>query len=56
MLHFAKAGADEGMHRFESAFHARTRDILGGGEGAAEDDGASGGHEGVPWTKPEDKA
>lgn len=52
VLHFAKAGVDEGVHRVDSDFHARTKDILS--EGAAEDDGASGGHEGVPWTRPKD--
>lgn len=54
MPHFAKAGAEGGVHRVDSAFHARTRDILG--EGAAEDGGAGGGHEGVPWTKRRDEA
>ncbi len=51
VLRFAKAGEDDGLYQVNSAFHARTRDILGGD--AAENDG--GGHEGVPWTEPGDK-
>ncbi len=53
VLHFAKAGEDDGLYRVDSTSHARTQDILGGD--AAEDDGGGGGgggHEGVPWTEP----
>ncbi len=56
VLRFAKAADDGGVYKVDSAFHARTRDILGGG--AEEDDGASGGnsgHEGVPWTEAGDE-
>jgi len=51
VLRFAKAGEDGGVYKVNSAFHARTRDILGG-DPAAQD---SGGHEGVPWTEAEDE-
>ncbi len=52
VLRFARAGEDGedgGVYKVNSAFHARTRDILGG-DPAAQD---SGGHEGVPWTEDE---
>jgi hypothetical protein len=52
VLRFARAGKDGGVYKVNSAFHARTRDILGGD--AAEEDG--GGHEGVPWTEPDEEA
>ncbi len=50
VLHFTKAGQDDGLYQVDSAFHAQTRKILG--ERATGDDGG-GGHEGVPWTQPE---
>jgi hypothetical protein len=52
VLHFAKAGEDDGLYKVNSAFHARTRDILSGD--AAEEEGGDG-HEGVPWVKPGDE-
>jgi hypothetical protein len=56
VLHFARAGEDEGLYKVNSAFHAETRDILGerGGEGDG-DNGRGGGHEDVPWAEPEDE-
>jgi hypothetical protein len=47
----AKAGEDGGVYKVNSAFHARTRDILGGDPAVEDGDG----HEGVPWTEAEDE-
>ncbi|MHA1152306.1 MAG: hypothetical protein ACTSQ7_06505 [Alphaproteobacteria bacterium] len=52
VLRFAKAGEEDGLYKVNSAFHAQTRDILGGD--AAEK--GSGGHEGVPWAEPDEEA
>jgi hypothetical protein len=49
VLRFARAGEDGedgGVYKVNSAFHARTRDILGGDPAVEDGDG----HEGVPWT------
>ena len=59
VLRFAKDGEDDGLYQVDSASHARTLDILG--ERAGEDDrdgggGTGGGHEGVPWTEPDEEA
>ncbi len=54
VLHFAKAGENDGLYKVNSAFHARTRDILGR-DAAEEDDGTGDGHENVPWVKPGDE-
>lgn len=53
VLHFAKAGEDEGVFTVNSAFHARTENILG--DSPAADDGAGGGHEDVPWEAPDEE-
>jgi hypothetical protein len=55
VLRFAKAGEDDGLHKVDSAFHAKSRDMLG--ERAGEElDGGGGGHEGVPWPQCDDES
>ncbi len=53
ILHFARAGEEQGVFGVNSAFHARTQEILGEHEG--EPDRGGGGHEGVPWRTPEEE-
>lgn len=52
VLRFAQASEEEGVYGVDSAFHARTREILGAPSEKADPGG--GGHEAVPWTKRED--
>ena len=54
VLRFAKDGETEGLYKVNSAFHAKTHDILGEDEDDGGDEDGGGGHEGVPWTEPED--